>query len=1128
MKRTLATAAAVATFLTTFFASLATATATPDPSPPPTPRAMPSEIPSVTTPGISSGTKVLEFAEVGDKVYSAGTYSEVGGQARSGIAAFNRVTGALDPTFKPTVLGNVYAVTPGPTPNTLYIAGAFRSVNGVSLSKVALLDATTGAPIPGFKPPTFNDAIQDLKLRGGNLYVGGNFTTVGAAARGGLASLNPTTGALTTALTVSLTEHHNTNSSLAQKPIGPAALDITKDGSRMVVVGNFRKANGLDRDQIVQIDLTGTSSSVRPDWQTNQFKPLCFNWSVDSYVRSVSIAPDDSYFVVGANGGPNAGTLCDTATKWGMTASGSDLRPEWISSSGGDTIWGVAAAEHVIYVGGHMRWMNNPNGSDYAGAAAVPRSGISAVDPLSGVPMTWNPGRRPRGTAVFGMLVARDGLWIGTDTDYIGPNREYYRPKMAFFPYAGGYTATATTTPTLPATAYVGHGGLGSPTNVLYRLNAGGALVPAVDGGPDWQADDGTSSPYRNTGSSAAYFGAGATLDGTVPPTTAPGIFDSERWDSGRLPEMSWSFPVAAGTPLSVRLYFANRCACTSLPGQRVFDVSLEGNVVLNDLDLTAQFGHNVGTMKSYNIVSDGTVNIDFTHFVENPLINGIEIVRTDTTPGPSTSDVLSAWSFDGATAGPEQLTGTPIDWATVRGAFTVGDKLFVGTTGMLKVASFDGSSIGALREINPYHDPKWMYVPNGSGGTYDGVTPTFYGQLASVTGMFYTAGKLYYANGQSTLKTLPFSPDSGIVGGVASTVTSSMNFTDVGGMFVVGSTLYYVKRSTGDLFSIGWTGSTTAGTATLVSGPTTGGPNWHGRAVFLGNRPANLAPSASFTAQCTGMTCHLDGSTSSDPDGTITSWAWDFGDGTTSSDMTVDHEYAAGGPVSVTLTVTDNTGTSSVVTKAVTPIATPPGTGFVAQAATTDSYDLVKSLTIPSGTESGDTLLLAWSGEASSVPGDPVGWTQVRTVSVGTSLTAIVWTKQASSGDAGSVVALTQPVKKRTVAQLLVYRGFSGVASSAAVSDSAVATHLTPEQPVLDSDLVVSIFADRSTDTSSWTPGTGQFDRGSVVGASTTRFSTFASDSGLRLSAGTDPGTSATTNAPSTKGMGMSLVLRP
>ena len=183
------------------------------------------------------------------------------------------MTGALDPTFKPTVLGNVYAVTPGPTPNTLYIAGAFRSVNGVSLSKVALLDATTGAPIPGFKPPTFNDAIQDLKLRGGNLYVGGNFTTVGAAARGGLASLNPTTGALTTALTVSLTEHHNTNSSLAQKPIGPAALDITKDGSRMVVVGNFRKANGLDRDQIVQIDLTGTSSSVRPDWQTNQFKP---------------------------------------------------------------------------------------------------------------------------------------------------------------------------------------------------------------------------------------------------------------------------------------------------------------------------------------------------------------------------------------------------------------------------------------------------------------------------------------------------------------------------------------------------------------------------------------------------------------------------------------------------------------------------------------------------------------------------------------------------------------------------------------------------------------------------------------------------------------------------------------
>ena len=118
-------------------------------------------------------------------------------------------------------------------------------------------------------------------------------------ARGGLASLNPTTGALTNALTVNLTEHHNTDATQVQKPVGGKSLAITQDGTRLVVIGNFRKANGLDRDQAVQINLTGTSSSIDP-WQTNGFKPLCYNWSNDWTVRQVALAPDDSYFVIGS------------------------------------------------------------------------------------------------------------------------------------------------------------------------------------------------------------------------------------------------------------------------------------------------------------------------------------------------------------------------------------------------------------------------------------------------------------------------------------------------------------------------------------------------------------------------------------------------------------------------------------------------------------------------------------------------------------------------------------------------------------------------------------------------------------------------------------------------------------
>ena len=264
-------------------------------------------------------------------------------------------------------------------------------------------------------------------------------------------------------------------------------------------------------------------------------------------------------------------------------------------------------------------------------------------------------------------------------------------------------------------------------------------------------------------------------------------------------------------------------------------------------------------------------------------------------------------------------------------------------------MASFDGRNIGTVSDVNPYHDPKWKDWPNGSGGTYDGNNPNFYSTLSSVTGMFYNQGFIYYTTGSSTLYSLGFSPDSGIVAPTATSVSSSMSFADVGGMFVSGSTLYYVKRSTGDLYSTSWTGTTTTGTATLVDGPSTGGHNWNGRALFLGNPAPNPPPAASFVSSCVGMTCTFDGSASSDPGGTVTGWSWSFGDDATDTGTTAEHTYTTAGSKSVTLTVTDNAGATASVTKTVNPVAVTAGTGFIARSATTDAASTTKSMTVPS-----------------------------------------------------------------------------------------------------------------------------------------------------------------------------------
>lgn len=83
-----------------------------------------------------------------------------------------------------------------------------------------------------------------------------------------------------------------------------------------------------------------------------------------------------------------------------------------------------------------------------------------------------------------------------------------------------------------------------------------------------------------------------------------------------------------------------------------------------------------------------------------------------------------------------------------------------------------------------------------------------------------------------------------------------------------------------------------------------------------------NQAPSAGYTADCRNAAgyrfCKFDGAGSFDPDGSIASYAWTFGDGSTGSGTQVDHIYAAAGTYTVTLKVTDNEGATDTETKTV------------------------------------------------------------------------------------------------------------------------------------------------------------------------------------------------------------------
>ena len=796
------------------------------------------------TPNLRDGL-TWAIHDAGTKVIAGGTFTEAQGRNRSTwlprpyLMAFDKSNGLVDEAFKPVLDGEVKAVIGGPTPGTVYIGGQFSSIDGVNWPKLALLNVADGTRVTTFNPPPFNGQVSDVVLAGSRLLVGGAFTTVAAQPFNGLVALDANTGALDpTYLTVKLTEHHNWNGTGASAPVGADRLALSPNGNQLVVIGNFKNADGVLHDQVVKLDLGPTAATIA-NWNTAEYQDRCAANSFDSYVRDVAYSPDGSYFVVVTTGARYVNSLCDSAARWSATATGSSQVPLWAAFSGGDTILSVAITEQAVYVGGHMRWMNNSDGADNAGPGAVPRPSLAALDPLSGMPLAWNPGRHPRGFGISELRATPDGLWIGHDTRRMG-NDQYRCERIAFIPLAGGSTPHSTFTPSLPGNVYLA--GAGAPTSIFHRVNAGGPALTSIDGGPDWAADTvATPSPNVNsaTTSVTSYSTVIPTLHSTVPSSTPPAVFTDERWDPAAAPEMQWDFPVTAGTSIEVRLYLGNRYPGTGTIGKRKFNVTIDGVSKLASFDPVAAVGNNVGMMAAFPITSDGNVDIDFGHVVENPNVFAIEIVSA---LPPSAANAVSVRTYDGNTAiGPNNPVANPdgTAWSTARGGFWVGGTLFYLMNNTMYRRTFDGTTFGPSTVVDPYHDPLWDTVLTNSGPTgqtYAGATTNFYTEIANVTGIFYRSGRLYYTlAGQSGLYYRRFSPDSGAVSSTKSTVAGTTQFANSGGIWVSGTRLYLVNRLTGTLSWIDWAGGAATGAPTVLSGPAIDGKDWRAKAIFVG-----------------------------------------------------------------------------------------------------------------------------------------------------------------------------------------------------------------------------------------------------------------------------------------------------
>ena len=164
--------------------------------------------------------------------------------------------------------------------------------------------------------------------------------------------------------------------------------------------------------------------------------------------------------------------------------------------------------------------------------------------------------------------------------------------------------------------------GCAAPAKALMRVNAGADKDYTDLSGAKWLADKefAEGAQYGAVGGKTV---ARAGIE-AVPGTKAPQVYLTERYGM-----KAYQFAVPNGV-YTVRLHFAETYEGITKEGARLFSVSVNGKPVLKDLDVfkaAGGFARPLVKDVEHIQVADGKLVIEFAEGVQNPEVNGIEIL---------------------------------------------------------------------------------------------------------------------------------------------------------------------------------------------------------------------------------------------------------------------------------------------------------------------------------------------------------------------------------------------------------------------------------------------------------------------------------------------------------------------
>lgn len=807
---------------------------------------------------------------VGDIVYAGGNFATarppgapagVNTVSRGNLMAYNIKTGELVNNFAPNLNGQVLGLAASPDGSRIYAVGEFTKANGANRYRFAAFSAANGSLVN--LTPGFNARARAIVTDGDVIYVGGSFTNVSGVTRNRLVALRASNGAVL-----------NWAPSAAGGGNQVMALALTPDKSTLVVGGNFTTLNSATA---LGLGAVSPATGATVPWSA---AGVIKNAGVKSAITSLVAANSSVYgtgYVSGAEDGLPKGNL---EGSFAAEANTGDVR--WVNSCHGDS-YSVFPHSGVAYSAGHphdcrdIRGFPQTNPWTFARAFAVSDSATqtSRRNFVAGY-FDWEGTPAPSELAWFPDLEAgtftgqQQAAWSVTgNSDYVVFGGEFRRvngvAQQGLVRFARAEVAPNKTAPALAGSDF-------APAVVS---PAAGVVTGSIQANFDPDNESLIHRVYR---------------EGSAQPILEREI--KSRFyhrpmltfrDDSVVPGQTYRYRVTATDPSG-----------NTRSGDWA-EVTASGSGSLTDYP-AAVIADGPLFYWRFNESAPGDVS-DSMGRLPGSAAGGI----TARVAGALAGDPNTAFSFGGGGSASRVNTATQVPDMQEFAAET-----WIKTTTAAggRIIGFSNGTTGPSGKSDRH-----VYMRNDGRLVFGAMADTM---QTIVTPKSYNDGKYHHVVAQLSGAGMELFVDGQKVAGDpdAYGAVEYNAYWRIGGDTLTG----WPNRPSSDYFA-GSIDEVALYPLALSADQIT----HHWNSAGSAGPPANQQPVAAFSAAAQALDVVFDATASADPDGSISSYSWQFGDGSVATGVSPSHTYAAAGTYPVRLIVTDNQGATAELTKSVT-----------------------------------------------------------------------------------------------------------------------------------------------------------------------------------------------------------------